>query len=302
MLYNYRRGTPEHLINKNTMHPFANFAYAKLNIDFDHKLFAEEYDRYILPSANSIATRRQTLDGTRNLNQSWGMVDPIAYDNLNVEIEIGTSGQYTTEVRGISGFAMNQLLELVTVDSDSKFVKNNAGNGGSCMRNHHLNRLYKVKPEFKHLKIVEFILKQLPFKRIVNIHCVSLEPGSFSNIHRDARYSPDAGLPFASNAGAKNGLFQQGHVIIALNISDGGVPLWWALDGVDNNKVSTVNDSVYLHSDYFLHGVPICTSRRRQVRITGVPSSKLNNLIDHSTKVVLPKDYKFDEEKDWYPD
>jgi hypothetical protein len=283
------------------MHPFKNFAYAKLNLDFDHKLFAEEYDRYILPSADSIATRRQTLDGTRDLNQSWGMVDPVAYDNLNVEIEIGTSGQYTVEVRGISGFAMNQLLELVTVDSDSEFVKNNAGKGGSLMRNHHLNRLYKVKPEFKHLKIVEFILKQLPFKRIVNMHCVSLEPGSFSNIHRDARYSPDAGLPFASNAGAKNGLFQQGHVIIVLNISDGGVPLWWALDGVDNKKVSTVNDSVYLHSDYFLHGVPICTSRRRQIRITGIPSSKLNDLIDHSTKVVLLDDYKFDDEKDWYP-
>jgi hypothetical protein len=283
------------------MHPFSNLAYAKLNIDFDHKLFAEEYDRYILPSAKSIATRRQTLDGTRNLNQSWGMVDPIAYDNLNVEIEIGTSGQYTTEVRGISGFAMNQLLEMVTVDSDSDYVKSQAGNGGSCMRNHHLNRLYKVKAEFRHLKIVEFILKQLPFKRIVNIHCVSLEPGGFSNIHRDARYSSDAGLPFASNAGAKNGLFQQGHVIIALNISDGGVPLWCALDGKDRENVFKVNDAVYLHSDYFLHGVPICSSRRRQIRITGIPSSKLNDLIDQSTKVVLPDNYTFDEEKDWYP-
>jgi hypothetical protein len=283
------------------MHPFSNLAYAKLDIDFDHELFAEEYDRYILPSADPIATRQQTLDGTRNLNQSWGMVDPVAYDNLNVEIEIGTSGLYTTEVRGISGFAMNQLLEMVTVDSDSDYVKSQAGHGGSCMRNHHLNRLYKVKPEFKHLKIVEFILKKLPFKRIVSIHCVNLEPGSFSNIHRDARYSPDAGLPFASNAGVNNGLFQQGHVIIALNISNGGVPLWWALDGIDNKKVSTVNDSVYLHSDYFLHGVPICTSRRRQIRITGIPSSKLNDLIDHSTKVVLPDNYTFDEEKDWYP-
>jgi len=283
------------------MHQFANLAYAKLNLDFDHKLFVEEYDQYILPTSHSICTRRQTLDGTRNLNRAWGMIDPILYDKMNVSIEIGNSGQYTEEIRGISGFEMNQLLELITIESDSDFVKRNAGEGGSCMRNHHLNRLYKIKPEFKHLKIVEFILKQLPFKRIVNIHCVSLAPGSFSNIHRDARYSADAGLPFAKNAGAENGLYQQGHVIVALNISDGGVPLWWALDGDDNKKVFTTNDPVYLHSDYFLHGVPICTSRRRQIRVTGVPTAQLAELIDHSTKVVLPDDYKFDSEENLYP-
>jgi hypothetical protein len=283
------------------MHPFKNYAYAKLNLDFDRDLFVDEYDRYILPTSWLISTRQQTLDGTRNLNQAWGMVDPILYDNLNVEIEIGQSGQYTTEVRGINGFAMNQLLELVTVESDSDYVKNYAGRGGSCMRNHHLNRMYKIKSQFKYLKIVEFILKKLPFKRIVSMHCVSLEPGSFSNIHRDARYSPDAGLPATENLGLNNGLFQQGHVIIALNISDGGVPLWWALDGVDNKKVSTVNDPVYIHSDYFLHGVPICTSRRRQIRITGVPTAKLTDLIDHSRKVMLPDDYKFDSEENWYP-
>jgi hypothetical protein len=283
------------------MHPFKNFAYARLNLDFDHELFAKEYDQYILPSAKSIATRQQTLDGTRSLNRAWGMVDPVLYDNLNIEIEIGTTGHYTTKERGIAGFAMNQLLELVTVDSDSDYVKSQAGNGGSCMRNHHLNRFYKFKPQYKSLKIVEFILKQLPFKRIVNVHCVSLEAGSFSNIHRDARFSPDAGLPFATNAGVENGLFRQGHVIIALNISDGGVPLWCALDGKDRENVFQVNDSVYLHSDYFLHGVPVCASRRRQIRITGVPSSKLYDMIDHTTKVVLPDDYKFDDEKDWYP-
>jgi hypothetical protein len=229
------------------------------------------------------------------------MIDPVLYDMMNISLEIGNSGQFTVEERGIPGFSMNQLLELITVESDSDYVKMNSGHGGSCMRNHHLNRLYKIKPEFKHLKIVEFILKQLPFKRIVSIHCVSLEPGSFSNIHRDVRYSPTAGLPFTSTAGVNNGLYQQGHVIVALNISDGGVPLWWALDGVDNKKVSTINDPVYIHSDYFLHGVPICTSRRRQIRITGVPSSRMNDLIDHSRKVMLPDDYKFDSEENWYP-
>jgi len=283
------------------MHPFANLAYAKLNLDFDHELFANEYDQCILPFSRAISTRKQTLDGTRELNRSWGMIDPVLYEQLNVEIEIGKTGTYTKSTGGIPNFDMTQLLELVTVDSDSDYVKLNAGQGGSCMRNHHLHRNYRLKPQFKNLKIVEFILKQLPFKRIVNIHCVSLEPGSFSNIHRDARFSPEAGLPSMQNAGVNNGLYQQGHVIVALNISDGGVPLWWALDGVDNKKVFTVNDSVYLHSDYFLHGVPVCAARRRQIRITGVPTARLNDLIDHSTKVVLPDDYKFDSEENLYP-
>jgi len=88
---------------------------------------------------------------------------------------------------------------------------------------------------------------------------------------------------------------------MVLNLSDGGVPLWWSLDGVDNKKVLKSNDPVYLSSDYFLHGIPVCTSRRRQIRVTGVPSSKLYDLVDHSHKIVLPDDYKFDEEKDWYP-
>jgi hypothetical protein len=283
------------------MHQFANLAYAKLNLDFDHELFAQEYDQYILPTAWQINTRQQTLDGTRNLNQAWGMVDPATYDHLNIEVEIGQTGRYTTEQRGIDGFVMNQLMELITVDSDSEYVKRMSGNGGSCMRNHHLNRLYKIKSEFKHLKIVEFILKQLPFKRIVSMHCVSLEPGSFSNIHRDTRYSPDAGLPATENLGVRNGLFQQGHVIVALNISDGGVPLWWALDGADNKKVSTVNDSVYVHSDYFLHGVPVCDTRRRQIRITGVPTARLADLIDRTSQVVLPDNYEFDQEENLYP-
>lgn len=283
------------------MPPFSNVAYARLNLDFDHKLFAEEYDQYILPQARPIGTRIQTLNGTRELNRAWGMVDPELYDQLNVEIEIGESGAYTKRNNGIPNFDMNQLLELITVDSDSDYVKANAGQGGSCMRNHHLNRSYRLKPQYKNLKIVEFILKKLQFKRIVSIHCVSLEPGSFSNIHRDARFSSDAGLPFEQNAGAHNGLFQQGHVIVVLNISDGGVPLWWALDGADNKQVRTVNDSVYVHSDYFLHGVPVVSSRRRQIRITGVPTAGLSELVDHSNKLVLPDNYQFDDEKDWYP-
>ena len=220
------------------------------------------------------------------------MVDPALYNNLSIETACGNSD-------GIPQFDITQLLQLRTIDSDSEYVKQSAGKGGSTMRNHHLHRLYTVKPEFKQLKIVEFILKNLPFKRITSIHCVSMESGSFACIHRDLRYEFGHESPFAENLGANNGVYQQGSVLMVLNLSDGGVPLWWSLDGDDSKKVLKSNDLVYLSSDYFLHGVPVCTSRRRQIRVTGVPSSKLYDLVDHSSKIVLPDDYKFDEEKDW---
>jgi len=280
--------------NKYPMHPFANFAYAKLNIDFDPTIFIDEYDNCILPAARQIRSLESVWSNTRQLNQSWGMVDPDLYDKISVETECGISD-------GIPQFDITQLLELHLVDSDSEYVKLRAGIGGSTMRNHHLHRLYKLKPEFKQLKIVEFILKKLPFQRIVSIHCVSMEPGSFACIHRDLRYEFDSGTSFTKNLGVNNGVYQQGHVIMVLNLSDGGVPLWWSLDGADNKTVLKSNDPVYLSSDYFLHGVPVCTSRRRQIRITGVPKPQLLDLVDHSNKVVLPDNYKFDEEKDWFP-
>ena len=294
MHYNYRRGMSEHLINKNTMHPFANFAYARLNIDFDPTTFIDEYDNCILPVSRPIRSLESVWSNTRQLNQAWGMVDPDLYDNLSIETTCGNSD-------GTPQFDITQLLQLHTIDSDSEYVKQNACRGGSTMRNHHLHRLFKLKPEFKQLKIVEFILRNLPFQRIVSIHCVSMEPGSFACIHRDLRYEFNNGSPFTENLGANNGVYQQGHVIVVLNLSDGGVPLWWSLDGVDNKKVLKSNDPVYLTSDYFLHGVPVCTSRRRQIRITGVPKSQLLGLVDHSTKIELPSDYKFDLPENWYP-
>jgi hypothetical protein len=276
------------------MHPFANFAYAKLNIDFDPTVFIEEYDNCILPAALPIRSLEEVWRGTRQLNQSWGMVDPDLYDKISIDTKYGHSD-------GIPQFDIIQLLQLQAVDSDSDFVKSRVMCGGSTMRNHHLNRFYNLKSEFKQLKIVKFILQNLPFKRIVSIHCASLEPGSFACIHRDLRFEFDKNSPFTTNLGANNGLYQQGHVIMVLNLSDGGVPLWWSLDGVDNKKVLKSNDPVYLSSDYFLHGVPVCTSRRRQIRITGVPKSQLLDLVDHSNKIELPTDYKFDSEENWFP-
>lgn len=284
------------------MHTFSNYVYAKLNLEFDRELFVKEYDKFIFPYSMQVTVFEQFWKNTRNLNQSWNMIDPVLYDEIDILTNLDPYGESPSIVkRGRSYFRGVQLLQLQTEDSDSEYVKKHAGDNGSLMRNHHLHRTWKLKPQFQHLNIVKFILQKLPLTKIVNLHCVSLEPGSFSCIHRDARFSPTIGLPFEKNNGLNNGLYQQGYVTIALNVSDGGVPLYWSLDGEQNKKPYQTNDLVYMHSDYFLHGVPVCTSRRRQIRITGIPSSKLANLIDHTNKIVLPNDYVFDKEEDLYP-
>jgi hypothetical protein len=277
--------------NKYRMTQFSNFAYAKLNIEFDHAAFAKEYDQYILPTSIPISTGWHTWTNTRELNKSWNMVPPDMYDQCAVETEFGK-----VDPRQIPQWQMKQLMQLVTVDNDSDFVKAHAGAGGTFMRNLHLDRTWEIKPEFEHLKIVDFA-RSLPFTKMVSIHCVSLAPGTFASIHRDVRHNPDVGVPLTRN----NGLYQQGFVVITLNISDGGVPLYWSLDGVDGYKLLTVNDPAYMISDYFLHGVPLCSSRRRQVRVTGIPSPELMDLVDHDLKIELPEDYKFDDQNTWYP-
>lgn len=278
------------------MHQFANFVYAKINLDFDRTLFADEFDKYIYPESQHAPLSEKFLKGTQQLNQHWKMVDPAVYDNISSNSTTMMLDKTTALLKSGAYFKSTSLLQLKTIDSDSDWVKENANNDrGSLMRNYHLDRTWTLKPEFKKLQIVNFILKKLPFKKIVSIRAPSMDQGDFSCIHRDARYSPNVGLPFDKNNGLNNNLFQQGYVTIALNISDGGVPLYWALDGIEKKKAYKTNDQVYLHADYFLHGVPVCTSRRRQVRITGIPNSRLFDLIDHSSKVVLPDNYKFEK-------
>ena len=46
-------------------------------------------------------------------------------------------------------------------------------------------------------------------------------------------------------------------------------------------------------SDYFLHGVPVTTSRRRQIRVTGIPTDALANLIDSENIVTIADDYMY---------
>lgn len=278
--------------------PYKDIAYAKLNLDFDHKLFALEYDKLILPHARPIVNSQKSWQETRRLNQTWGMVDPSTYDKCS----IGLTGHGKSDTRESPQWDMVQLLYLKTTDDDPEILKQQAEYGGVFARNMALDREWLIKAKFEKLKIIKFI-KTLPLKTICSIHCVSLEPGRFASIHRDSRWFEDTGDAVLDrpNVALHNGVIERGFVIITLNISDGGVPLYWAFDGQYVTNALYANDPVYLTSDYFLHGVPVCTSRRRQIRITGRPTDQLNDIIDQQTKVVVPKDMVYATGKTWYP-
>ena len=274
------------------MNPYENIAYARLDLDFDHRLFALEFDKLISPHSTAINNGKQSWERTRRLNQAWGMVDPETYDKCTVEV-----AYKQVELRGIPQWQMTQLMYMEPEESDSEMLKREADFGGTYARNLALHREWKIKPMFEKLKLIKFI-KALPFKRMNSIHCVSLDPGSFASIHRDSRWFEGSNIP---NVAGKNGVIRQGFVIITLNISDGGVPLYWAFDNKYVNHAYHANDPVYITSDYFLHGVPVCTSRRRQIRITGIPTDDLAALIDQDSKVMVPADMEYAVGEQWYP-
>jgi hypothetical protein len=271
---------------------YSDIAYAKLNLDFDHRLFALEYDKLIYPYTHPITNSKYTWENTRKLNQAWNMVDPDIYDKCSVSIDYKN-----VEHKELPQWQMIQLMCLEPNESDSDMIKEQIQFGGTFARNMTLHRDWKIKPEFEKLKIVEFI-KKLPLKKMSSIHCVSLEPGTFASIHRDDRWFAGAGKP---NTVAKNGVIEQGFVIITLNISDGGVPLYWSFDGKYAEHAYHANDPVYITSDYFLHGVPVCASRRRQIRVTGIPTDDLAGLIAEYSKILIPQDMEYATKENWYP-
>jgi hypothetical protein len=272
---------------------YKNIVYAQLDYKFDRALFIKEYDEFIYPGSRHIFNNTMTWEKTRNLNRIWNMVDEETYDKCSIEIAFNRPLD-----RGIQSWKMKQLMYLVTHDQDPESVRRMSHIGGTFMRNINLDRTWLLKPEFENLAIVRYIQTVLPFKKIVSMHCVSLEPGEFASIHRDARWDPNIGRPSVID---KNGVRRSGYVIIVLNISDGGVPLYWALDGQDVNNVIKTNDDAYITSDYFLHGVPVCTSRRRQIRVTGIPSDELAAHINHNQTIEIPDDYVFDDSDHRYP-
>jgi hypothetical protein len=268
---------------------FSTLAYAKLNLEFDRELFVNEYDLHIFPHSRPIANGQASIDGTIKLNKIWGMIDPNIYNLCDTYTQSKDFRTLKYIKRNYPAWQMFQLMQLDTKGISDPYLLHNASFGGAGLRNESLDKTFYIKAGFEQLEITKWIFKNLPFKKINSIHCVSIEPTGFSTIHRDAKrlYDND------SSAGI-NKVYKNGFVIINLNISSGGAPLYWALDGKDVVNYKTTDEQVYLCNDYFFHGVPVCSFRRRQIRVTGIPKDSLWDLIDKKTVVDIGQDYQYD--------
>lgn len=257
---------------------FKNIAYSKVNLDYDKDVFIKEYDEIILPNSTSICNSLNSIKETEELNKIWNMIDPDEYNNGDYFTQDGDATTYRNFKRQRHQWKMLQLLRLDTVNITDELLLSMADFGGPSLRNETLDPKYtfNIKPEYEHLKIWEWI-KSLPFEKINSVHCVSLEEGDMATIHRDEK-----GLYDNGSSATNNKVYNNGYVVLCINLSNGGVPLYWSLDK-DQEKFLLADDDLYLINDFFLHGVPICTSRRRQIRITGIPKPELYNLLDKSS-------------------
>jgi hypothetical protein len=198
------------------------------------------------------------------------MVDPGIYDLCDIQTPSGI------EKRGIEQWMANSLIELITDNKDLLFLSRL---GSVAVRNKMLkDGEYRFKETYEDLNITKWI-KQLPIKKFIGVRCVSLKPGTFATIHKDENnfqfHSSGTSLP-------TNIVWEAGFISITLNISDGGEPLYYSVDE-DIAKPFKANDPVYLFNDYCLHGVPVVSSRRRQIRVTGIPTEDLLDKLDLST-------------------
>jgi hypothetical protein len=271
---------------------FDNLAYAKVNLSYDADTFAEEYDKRILPFGISICNSASTMKDSAPINKFWGMVPPDEYDKADVWTQEGnaTSINYITRQR--PQWKMVQLMELdVTNITDPLFLRYSK-QGGPSIRNETLDPKYKfkIKPHFADLKIYKWIQENLPFEEIKSLHCVSIEAGGLSTIHRDSK-----GFFTKSSSAGFNRVYKNGYVIVCLNISNGGGPLWWCLDGPGVLTPYQSDDQVYISNDYFLHAVPLMSSRRRQIRIMGRPKPELWDLLEKNGMITIPDDYKYED-------
>ncbi len=270
---------------------FSTLAHAKLNLDFDHSLFAKEYDERILPNGIPICNGLVSIVHTEKLNEKWGMVDPALYNTGDYFEQTGDHTTMRYVKRDRPQWQMVQLMDLDRSNVTDPLLQRVASAGGPSVRNETLDSQFNfaIKSQFADLQIWNWINSNLPFNKINSVHCVSLEPGGLSTIHRDMKGLYDNG----SSAGI-NKVYKNGYVVICINITNGGGPLYWALDGKEVANCRKADDPVYLTNDYFMHGVPICTSRRRQVRVTGIPKPELWDLIDPDSVVDIGHNYRFD--------
>lgn len=267
----------------------ADLAYAKMHLEFDRDRFVYEYDRYILPRSKHIHNGPDNVIGAAALNKAWQMVDPDVYSQ-QAFVPGECYLQRQTLRHGYKTWRQCTLSQLILSPDDDDFLKEVGYMGLVAARNMAWHRQWTIKPEFEamNLSIIEYIKNSLPLQRLTMINAVSLETDQWASIHRDAIRTYGHGEnPIKYNSLARSGL-----VVIVLNISDGEVPLYWSLDG-DDQPPRFINDQVYMHSDYFLHGVPQVKSRRRQIRVTGVPRSDFFDFVDLSSSFILPKNYQY---------
>jgi len=266
---------------------FSTLAYAKLNLSFDKELFIKEYDELIYPKSFPISSSVSAINRTINLNKTWGMVNPEIYEQINTNT-VSESGVYTPIDRGRKSWVMRQLMEMDKTDITDPVLLKFATIGGVGLRNAAYQNNFTVKEDCKDMQIVDWIYKNLPFEKIVSIHCVALDPDSFAPIHRDDKSLFDNKSSIGSNLFYKNNF-----VIININISSGGVPLYWGLDIPNTDVCYKAEEDVYLTNDYFLHGVPQVTSRRRQIRVSGIPKLEMKHLFDANSVIDVGRNYNF---------
>jgi hypothetical protein len=274
---------------------FSNLAYARLNVDYDRELFIREYDEVILPHGYPITNNLNAVTSTAALNKVWGMIPPEKYNKGDIYMQEGNADAMKYIEREHPGWLMKQLMQanLDHLDHLPEYKKimleKFSFRGGPSFRNETLDLDFSIKEPFKNMQMWQWIQDNLPFKKINSIHCVSIESGGFSIIHRDMK-----GLYDAYSSAGQSRLYKEGFVVITLNLSDGGVPLYWSLDGPAAVNCYKTMDPIYLTNDYFMHGVPIVTSRRRQVRVAGIPRPELWDLFDSDSVIDVGEDYKYD--------
>lgn len=241
--------------------------YAKLNLNFPKEKFIEEYDKFILPNSIPIVSGRGTWAATRRINDHWKMVSQEVYDKTDV---LELNGTVTKR-----GYPNWDGTSLVYLDSDDEKMKRASIHGSVSVRNIIADKgIYKFKEEYDSLEIVRFI-KSLPLTHIIGVRCVSLSPNSFASIHKDSMNLPSLDKSSIVN----NHLWNTGFISVTLNLSNGGQPLFFS-DEANYLEPMTVDDDCYMFNDYYWHGVPLVTSRRRQIRITAKPLENFYDLID----------------------
>lgn len=250
-----------------------------VGLGFDKEIFVEEYDEFILPASTGILNSKGVMLRTQQTNVDWKMVDPEIYERADVRIE--ETGECVP-----GGYPSWHGTSLVYLNSENEELLKNSKNGSVAIRNYALDKFgeWKIYPQYENLSIIKYI-KSLPIHTIIGIRCVSLQPNTFAVIHRDNNNRLPMGAKQIEQKFIDNALWRAGFIQITLNLSDGGVPMYYCLTDIMSGRYSQINYDVYLFNDFSYHGVPLTSSRRRQIRITAKPMPKLLAHINESTVV-----------------